>query len=797
MSSWNLTAGDPLSLTLAADVRLSQTDYTDDQIWELHLRGGEPAALALETTFGLRAHRMRLFPRFLSGNTQRTDPASFYQPPRVVRFFPNYIAVECAPFEGLEVLAEYWMIDSHLVSGRLRLSNLSILPQYLRLEWVALLTPLDRQGGMAPIPNLPGQALAGETSNLQPVVVVSGGPKAAPGPYPALATNLEMYPGSTRLVSWAAAGLHTQESALEAAQQAIARPWDAEITRLEMTNLSQGVWLDTGDREWDATFALAQKTAFGLFVQNKLNLPEPSLILTRRPDQGFSLRGDGGDHPLPWNGQSALDAYYLTSFLLPGAPHLAAGLLRNFLSVQDEVGRIDGRPGLGGQRTRRLAQPILAALAVKLGDYLNEGPGCPWYAEVYAGLRRFFQAWLSPDLDIDGDGLPEWESPLQSGLEDSPIFERFSPDARGLETPYLESPALAAFLFRECRSLIEMAEALLADPAARGLPDWLASDLPYLYEVQQRLQNALDETWDELEGIYRYRDAQTHLSPGGMSLVSFQGPGVFTTRRRFKQARRLAIRLETREDRTAPIHITVRGFTPDGEVSEEITPAHLSWLGSQGYAITRQTYLAIEQVEVRGLGSRDRGRVFTPDYTQEDCGLLLPLWAGAVDPERARRIVETTLLTRFLQPYGIPISPGQVEQVSMPWNDLIGEGLLLNGYRAEAAQLITHLMNSVVPILKQQQAFVQSHSAISGQPAGERGHLHGLPPLGLFLQTLGIRSLHPKQIMLHGFNPLERPVTVQYRKAVLTCHPGRTEITFPGGQHIVIDQPGLHRVTLS
>ncbi len=64
MPNWNLAAGDPLSLTLAADARLTTTDYTNDQIWELSLGGGEPAALALQTTYGLRAHWMRLFPRF-------------------------------------------------------------------------------------------------------------------------------------------------------------------------------------------------------------------------------------------------------------------------------------------------------------------------------------------------------------------------------------------------------------------------------------------------------------------------------------------------------------------------------------------------------------------------------------------------------------------------------------------------------------------------------------------------------------------------------------------------------------
>ncbi|MBE0698261.1 MAG: hypothetical protein IH586_15185, partial [Anaerolineaceae bacterium] len=72
MHNWNLAAGDPLTLTLAADARLVTTNYSDDQIWELSLGGGEPAALALQTTYGLRAHWLRLFPRFVRGETART-----------------------------------------------------------------------------------------------------------------------------------------------------------------------------------------------------------------------------------------------------------------------------------------------------------------------------------------------------------------------------------------------------------------------------------------------------------------------------------------------------------------------------------------------------------------------------------------------------------------------------------------------------------------------------------------------------------------------------------------------------
>ena len=58
MRDWSLTAGDPLYLTLAADSRLCKPDYVNDHIWEVALDSGEPAAIALQTTFGLRATRL-------------------------------------------------------------------------------------------------------------------------------------------------------------------------------------------------------------------------------------------------------------------------------------------------------------------------------------------------------------------------------------------------------------------------------------------------------------------------------------------------------------------------------------------------------------------------------------------------------------------------------------------------------------------------------------------------------------------------------------------------------------------
>jgi hypothetical protein len=820
MQTWNLAAGDPLSLTLAADARLAATDYTDDQIWELSLGGGEPAALGLQTTYGLRAHWMRLFPRFVRGDTTRTDPASFHAPPRLLHFYPNYLAVSFAPFDGLEALAEYWIPDSKVVAGRLRLANQSILPQVFRLEWVALLNPIERQGGMVAVQSGPTSILEGETAYLQPVVCLTGGPQPVSSPYPALAHELELYPGNFRQFSWAAAAMRSRDASFEAARAATARPWEAEQARVEMLNQSQQVAIQTGNPEWDAALALAQKTACELLMKNSsglpYGLPHPSFVLNRRPDQGFSLRGDGSDLSHLWNGQTALDSYYLASLLLPGAPELAAGLLRNFLAVQEENGAIDWKPGLGGQHSRRLAQPLLASLAVELGPYLAQPE---WYQEVFPGLLRFFNAWFDPRHDRDGDGFPEWEHPLQTGIEDSPIFDRWSPGAQGIQIERLESPALASMLLRECQSLISMARTLAeTEKAGMAYARLSGAEIPCspadealaaLCEREAALRQALEDTWDGQACIYRYRDYETHTSQPGQVVVEFNGSGRIPSRKRFDQPARLAIQIKMSEERTYAVTCTLHGFTGQGETSERIDPRGFSWHGTQGRATTENTFLAVKRVEIQGLRETDQVRVLTVDYTQEDCSLFLPLWAGLPEPDRARALVEDSLLRRYLLPFGVPLCPPDtnpqdalpgmhtaISSALMPWNHLIGEGLLRYGFRAEAARLVACLLDACVASLKTHQAFRQYIHAWTGFSAGERGHLHGLPPIGLFLKTIGIRRLSPKEIILDGFNPFPGTINVKYRKVSIACATDKTEISLAGGQTITIDRPGLHRVTL-
>ncbi len=331
MRDWSLASGDPLYLTLAADSRLSDPNYLNDHIWELTLGGGEPPALSLRTTFGLRAKAMRIFPRFSENGTTVNAPSDFSLPPTIRRFYPNFLIIDYSPLPNIDVSCEQWVPESNAISGRMTLVNKSNATRKIRLEMCALLAHIDgvsmtaRQMQMINI-------LAGQTGGLFPVIYMTGGPAHGPGPHPSLSLDLELGPGATRQLTWTQAATDDLQTSFDLARQITARPWEAERAKLELLNTSQLIDIYTGDKDWDAALALSQCAGFGLLLPSSRHLPNLSFVSARQPDNGHSPKGDGTDYPSSWNGQTPLEAYYLAN-ILP-ASQIAQDAIKNFITTQ-------------------------------------------------------------------------------------------------------------------------------------------------------------------------------------------------------------------------------------------------------------------------------------------------------------------------------------------------------------------------------------------------------------------------------------------------------------------------------
>ena len=790
MRDWMLGPGDPLNLTLAADFRLCAADYVNDHIWELET-GGAPSALALRTTYGLRARLMRIFPRFRLDGQAITDPAVFTLPPRLRRFYPNYLLLDFSPFPGLEIVAEYWVPDSHTVAGRFTLTNRRDRSLPLLLELCGQLSPLDGKS-LSPASIQSVNVLTGRTTNLAPVLFLTGGPLPGPGPYPSLSLDLVLPTATSRCLTWAQAALAEPTQSFELARRTATRPWEAEQARIERVNAAQTVEVTTGDPDWNAALALSQKTAFSLFFPAGPHLPCPSFVLTRQPDQGYSPRGDGSDYSPLWSGQSPIEAVYIAS-LIPGAPELAAGLVRNFLAVQAEDGAVDWKPGLAGQRGRWLAAPLLSSLALRT---YHRTLDTDFLREIQPGLQAFLQCWFKEPHDRDLDGFPEWDHPLQTGLEDNPAFTVWQSGGQGADISVVQSPALSAMLTREAHSLALIAGEL-AQPQERKRLEAISEERRLLTEA----------CWDATAVLYHNRDRFSHLCQPGKNLAKQRGSGKLNLSQSFKQPVRLLVRIKLKGEATRHPEISLNGQEGDTPCSEHLERLDFQWGPDLAVATSRQLYTRLEGVEISGLEQQDQISVQVMDFTHEDISLFLPLWAGNSPLPRVQSVVSRTLFAadRFGRPFGIPacVPPTSAtsrsrsdfamdstcQAVHLPWNVFIGEALLAYGMRAQAAQLIARLMNAVIQNLKKHHAFFRAYHSETGTGIGEQGLLHGLAPLGLFLEVLGVEIHSQQKLTLSGKNPFPWPVTVKYRDLTVTRQSEQTVVVFPDGQTLTLKDP--------
>jgi hypothetical protein len=787
MREWSLKAGDPLSLTLAADMRLCKPDYLNDQIWELELGGGEPAALAVRTTYGLRARNMRLFYSFSESGRTLTNPAEFHTPPRLRRFHTNFLLFNFVPFEGLEVTAEFWIPESHALAGRLTILNRTTSVRKLNFELCGSLSPLDGQS-LAFTQQQMVNVLAGATGGLAPVLFMSGGPRSGVGPYPSLLVEAGFDPGAAHAYTWSLAAEATAEASFELARHTAARPWDAERTRIELRDASDLLEIFTGDADWDAALAYSQQAALASFYPASAQLPNPSFVRSRQPDCGYSHSGDGLDYPPAWNGQSPFDAWYLSS-LLPVAPGLKRGLIENYLSVQVQNGSIDGRPGLAGQRAKFPAAPLLASLA---WNYYQELQRDDYLAEVFPKLLSFFQSWFLPEHDLDGDGIPAWDHVLQTGFDDHPLFDVWHPWSRGISISALFNPELESLLYREATSLILMAEKLER-----------AAELGPLHQNAAVLRSSVEAGWNANAALYRYRERLTGVSSLGRRIGGHKGSGEMRPQKAiFEPPVRLLIEIQTK-NAAAPKPVVEIAGLPESEV---IAEHQFQWRSGGLVATSTKVYNKITRLKIQGLEETDKVVLHSVDSSSEDITLFTPLWAHLAEQRQAQDIVSRSLFDggRFDRPFGIPALPALpdpkaevvAQGIHLPWNQILGEGLLAYGFRIEAARLIGRLMGAVIQSLKQSRAFYERYHAETGAGIGERGALTGLAPVGLFLQTLGVAFLSPACVRLEGVNPFPWPVTILYKGLKVTRGLEATEVVFPNGQVVTVTDPSPCIVSL-
>ena len=671
------------NVVLAADARCGSTDYVDDQIWELQLTG-EPKAFLLHTSMGLRVGDLRIFPVFHYDDQEIQDPLSLKHPPRPIKIFPNYIHLECSPFEHLSVSIEIWVPESHAITSRILLKNRDRKPHRVGVELASMMDSMDKGQPMGLSKMGMNWILSGSSRGVAPVIFMSGGTKPGTGYSPGLLTEFMLASGEEKRITWALSGSRDEAQSLERAREICNQPWESNIKLLEKINLDSELVIRTGKPGWDAALFYSMNTAKRLIHHGTNQLSFPTCVLSRNIDQGYSIRGNGSDYGYLWEGPTALDAWYFAHLLSFGEATFCKGLIGNFLESQQENGKLVFRAKTNKTPLWHHAQPLLAKMTEMV---YGDDADVTGLQSIFPGLVKYFSFWLSPMMDKDQDGIPEWSHFLQTGLEDLPIFHQVQGFREVNPSNYLESPALLAMLFSECQSLIHLACKL-------GKNEILVE----LDQISMKLKGLLEVCWDEKFHTYRHIDHISHTWTSGERFCVLNGSKSHLIRRNNKPNSRFVV--EYKKKIKPDFRIKIVGRLGQSIISEELSSKNFAINGQKNIAITRNVFSYVERIVVKGISENGTVWIRRPDISQLDISLLLPLWAGMVDQDRADEMVKKGLVHRLGSQFGLAMLITQnrkqvyeqINSINFPWNTFVIEGLLRYGYQREAGRIFEQLL---------------------------------------------------------------------------------------------------------
>ncbi len=429
---------------------------------------GNPQALSLVTTYGLRASRMHIFPEFSFEDLVIRDPARFHSRPTVNFASACFLTVCFSPFPLLDVEFRAWVPDSQVLVGQITAINTSDLTRTFGVDWRIHLQPLKGGSPMKQSQNGMNTTLQGECAGLFPDFYLTGGAYPSITDLPGLGNKILLLPGASRQVTWALASLSSIEASTQLARQYSSSSLDVEQIKIEMADNRSKVHCETSSAGVSDVLERSQDRAFQLIMSPARKHTYPTYISERSPDTGnYHSEEILEIHP-EWTGQTLPEVYLLAQTLLPGRPEIVKGLLQNFINIQQPDGRIDLRASVNHNFTGHSSLPMLATLVSELHQYLDDQG---WLANIYPKLIAFLKTWLKSS-DTGDIKISELTHPLQLGFSIKDLNANVILADNWVRLTSSRNPFLLSLLCRETSELLQISRWIKREEDR----DWLETD---------------------------------------------------------------------------------------------------------------------------------------------------------------------------------------------------------------------------------------------------------------------------------------------------------------------------------
>lgn len=771
LRQWRLGAAHPLALQFAADARLTQTDYLDDQTWEVALGVGDAPAIAFQTRYGGRAGLASLVPMWTFNHRPLYQSQSFHLPPIISAFAPGYCTVEVQITAELACSLTLRVFDSHAAGGSIILDYAGDKPLSLQFDWVGFVAVDEHERKLTSGIDDKGRATLGlgRIGNIQPIVILDG-IAATSESRSRIGAHIQLDPHSQWRTRWVHAGLTDRADSAALAAHLLNIPWeplDEAIERASET-LPQ---IETGDENLDAAIAFSIHQTVQAFLGADATMRRAGLVETRQPGRGFALEPSA--HARNWLEQDPFTAYTVGLAVASIDANIAQGIVENYLDAQLKDGWIDAFRRWDGQPTGLLCPPLLARLAWGVYQYTED---TAFLERVLPGLTRFFDRWFIKDRDQDGDHLPEWQHERQRGLPG--IFDD--------DLDKVEAPDLAAYLLSEAISLREIAH-VLGDQETAAEAE----------RAVDALKTGLEGLWNAELGRYSYRDRDTHRTAPGMTLltdaladeahdlaIALPGPA------------RILIEVTGGGERKPDFTLVIRGLGSSGQpVMERSSPQQIQWRYSRGRYTSIHVFTEISHIRAENLLSVYRLHARTINTSQLDMSALMPLWAVEIPTDHAQAVIK--LLhdeTLFMRTFGVTTAPDKFGSLDADtargartiWHTLLTEGLIEAGALDQAVALLRRSFSAPMRALETQKAFFSAYHPDTGEPLGERGSITGILPVHALLRLLGVRVISPRRVWTGGAFTWGTPIVVRHRGVTIRRDSTGTQIDFPSGNTVTL-----------